>query len=939
MSGVCGRADGGLAVCGDVSLVGLVVVVVVAVALCAPAFARAGFGIVPGSYAVSFTNADGSTDTQAGSHPFQMTTSFQFNQTTNFQGEAIADGALKDIGDAQPVGLVGDPLATPRCPQSVFHRLNGFAFGGDCPNDTVVGFLTLNVITFGQISIPVFNLVPPPGMPGQFGTWLLNVPITIGFSVRTGGDYGLTANLHNISESAGVTSSTLTLWGVPADPSHDALRGSAYEHEGDEGRGGCLEIFGGSAGRCPSDAPRVPLLTLPGACGGALPTVLSADSWENPGVFVQESTTVGALGGCDRLDFSPGVSVTPDSTVAGAPAGLGVDVRVPQSEDPAGLGEANVRKTVVVLPAGMTINPSAAGGLGACTPEEIGLSSAGPSSCPDSSKVGTAEVLTPLLEGPLVGSVYVAQQANNPFGSLLALYLVVEGSGVRIKLAGRVSTDPVTGRVTTTFDNLPQQPFSDLKLSLFGGPRATLVNPSGCGSYTTGAQLTPYSSPAATEVSSAFQVTSGSNGTGCGPRGFSPSFSAGTVNNQAGAFSPFNATFTRSDGDQDLGGVTVTTPPGLLGILKGVERCPEPQAAQGTCGPNSLIGRTTVAVGAGPDPFWVQGGQVFLTGPYKGAPFGMSFVVPAVAGPFDLGIVVVRAAIRVDPHTAQVTVVSDSLPTILQGIPLDIRTVNISIDRPGFIFNPTSCEPLSVGGSLTSTQGATAQVSSRFQAANCAGLPFHPVFSVSTQAKTSKQNGASLTVETIYPTGAQANIKSVAVVLPKQLPARLTTIQQACPEAVFAANPASCPAGSMIGTATATTPVFANALTGPAYLVSHGGAAFPDVVVVFQGEGITLDLVGSVNIKHGITSSKFATVPDAPISGFQLSLPEGPHSGLAAVIPAKAKGNMCGQNLHMPFTITAQNGAQIKQNVKIAVTGCPKVKKTHGPKKRKRAKK
>jgi hypothetical protein len=308
-------------------------------------------------------------------------------------------------------------------------------------------------------------------------------------------------------------------------------------------------------------------------------------------------------------------------------------------------------------------------------------------------------------------------------------------------------------------------------------------------------------------------------------------------------------------------------------------------------------------------------------------------VVPAVAGPFNLGNVVVRAAIEVDPHTAQITVVSDPLPTILDGIPLDARTVNVTIDRPGFIFNPTDCEPLAVTGSLTSTQGATAPVSSRFQAANCAALGFHPSFTVSTQAKTSKQNGASLTVKATFPTGPQANIKSVAVVLPKQLPARLTTIQQACPEAVFAQNPASCPAGSNIGTATATTPVLATPLTGPAYLVSHGGAAFPDVDIVFQDEGVTLDLVGSVNIKHGITTSKFATVPDAPIGSFEFDLPEGPHSGLAAVLPAKAKGSMCGQKLTMPFTITAQNGAVLTQNVKIAVTGCAKAKKARHKKK------
>jgi hypothetical protein len=325
--------------------------------------------------------------------------------------------------------------------------------------------------------------------------------------------------------------------------------------------------------------------------------------------------------------------------------------------------------------------------------------------------------------------------------------------------------------------------------------------------------------------------------------------------------------------------------------------------------------------GAGPDPISV-GGQVFLTGPYAGKPFGLSIVVPAIAGPFNLGTVVARAGIAVDPHTTSLTVSSDPLPSILQGIPLDVRTVNVTVDRPGFIFNPTDCEPLSVGGTITSTQGTSVAVSSRFQAANCAALPFHPMFSASSLAKTSRQNGAALDVRVGYPQGAQANIHSVAVTLPKQLPARLSTIQQACPEAVFNANPAGCDAGSLIGTGTAQTPIFNSPITGPAYLVSHGGAAFPDVDLVLQAEGVTVLLVGHVSItKSGITSATFSEVPDAPISAFELSLPEGPHSGLSAV------GSLCTEPLVMPTTITGQNGAQIVQQTRIKVTGCTATKK------------
>src|SRR4029077_16112014 len=366
---------------------------------------------------------------------------------------------------------------------------------------------------------------------------------------------------------------------------------------------------------------------------------------------------------------------------------------------------------------------------------------------------------------------------------------------------------------------------------------------------------------------------------------------------------PFTLSLSRSDGEQSLAGITITLPPGLLGKIAGIPLCPEANANAGTCPEASLVGSVQAGAGVGPNPLFV-GGKAYLTGPYNGGPYGFGGEVPAVAGPFNLGTVVVRQSLRIDPHTARVTDVSDPFPTILDGIPLRVRRVDVTLDRPGFTFNPTNCTPMALTGTVTSTQGASAQVSSRFQVGGCRELPFKPKFTVSTQANTSKKNGASLDVKVGYPQGAQANIRSAAVTLPKQLPSRLTTIQQACTEAAFAANPASCPVGSNIGVATARTPVLANPLTGPAYLVSHGGAAFPDVVIVFQGEGITLDLVGSVNIKKSVTSSAFASIPDAPISSFELKLPEGPHSGLAAVVPAKAKGNLCATRLEMPTTLT-----------------------------------
>jgi len=881
------------------------------------------------SFDGSILGAGGLPDTQAGSHPSSMT--FDLNLNTLPVGLRLDPaGNPKQMTINLPPGIVVNPNATlTRCTEAQLESdLQGNEETDGCPDSSAVGTIRTSLGLAGYLSsqpLPLFNMVPPPGAPAEFGFDVGDSGLYVHLlgGVRTGSDYGLSSTSKDILQEGSLVGIRAELWGDPGSPVHDSFRGRC--------------VYGDYFGKrpCPQPSSGRPLLTMPSACSAPQGTTLVADSWQQPASFIEDGFTfhdllgnpVGVTG-CSALDFSPSLSVQPDTALASSPSGLDVDLRVPQEESVAGLAEANLEKTVVKLPAGMAISPSGANGLGVCTPQQIGLGNGAPSACPDASKVASAEVITPLLDKPLEGSVYVAQQGNNPFASLLALYLAVEGEGVVIKLPGEVSLDPLSGQVTTTFDKSPQLPFGELKLNFTDGPRAALVTPGVCGSYATLSELTPWSRPAPVELSSSFVIAGG-----CG-QGFSPAFSAGTASNQAGAFSPLSVTVSRGDHDQAFSGVTLTTPPGLLGILKGLERCGEPQASQGTCGSGSLIGHATATAGPGSDPVSTSG-QVFLTGPYKGAPFGLSVVVPAVAGPFNLGTVVVRAAVSIDPHTAQITVTSDPLPTILQGVPLDIRTVNVTIDRSGFIFNPTSCAPLSLAGVLTSAQGASASVASRFQAASCQGLAFKPSFSVSTQAGTSKKNGASLDVKVGSGAG-QANIGRVVVTLPKQLPARLTTIQQACPEATFAANPASCPAGSDIGAATAYTPVLANPLVGPAYLVSHGGAAFPDLDVILQGEGVTLDLVGSIDIKHGVTSSTFASVPDAPISSFELKLPEGPHSGLAAVLPAKAKGSLCGQKLTMPTTITGQNGAQLAQATKIAVIGCPKSKHKHTTKRARR---
>jgi hypothetical protein len=888
---------------------------------------------------------DGSPSTGAGAHPWALTTGFGVplkfsapgNQTNTFQ--AIEN--LKEVTVELPLGLTGDPLASSqRCTQS---QLESGGEQSACPAGSKVGSISFSGAFFsdggfapGGVVTPVFNLVPEGGYPAEFAFKASGYPVYLYASVvHSAEGYRLRVVAPGITATLETVNVAITFFGDPG------------------------KLSGGPSGPA--------FLTNPMDCSaGGLSSRIEVESWENPGHPVErESITYPQLSGCDLLGFNPSLSLAPSaagggSTQADEPSGYTVDLKVPQTSGFSELATPEVKDVSVSLPEGLVISPSAADGLVGCDEAQIALDSTSAGGCPLGSQIGTVEALTPILASPLQGHVYLAQpkcggegqpactavSATN--GELYGLYLEVQGPGFVLKFPGAVSADPSSGRLTARFENLIQQPFSDFVLHLKGGPRAPLANPQTCGQATTSSDLTPWSSPTTPHavLSSAFNVDWDGNGGACpASLPFAPSFSAGSVTPSAGGYSAFSVTFSRQDREQDLSGLSVSTPPGLLGKLAGVPLCGEPQAAQGTCSDASRIGTTQVAAGAGPHPFWVTG-RVYLTTGYKGAPFGLSVVVPAVAGPFNLGDVIVRAAIHVDEHTSALTISSDPLPQIVDGVPLRIQTVNVTVDRPGFVFNPTNCSQQQVTGTLSGAQGASASVSSRFAVTGCAGLPFKPVFKVSTQAKTGKKQGASLDVKVGssagYPEGhRQANIHSVAVTLPKQLPARLSTIQQACLAATFAADPAGCPAGSNIGTATASTPILSSPLTGPAYLVSHGGAAFPDLVVVLQGEGITLDLVGGIDIKKGVTSSTFASIPDAPIGNFELRLPESPHSGLAAVVPKKAKGKLCGQALRMPTTITAQNGAVVKRTTKIAVTGCPNSKppkKTHKPRKAKKGK-
>jgi hypothetical protein len=899
----------------------------------------------PTEYGVSdfeqtVSNEDGSLDTQAGSHPYGLTTTFDLNRT------AVAPfqpAMPKDLNFDLPPGLIGNPTPFPQCSDAQFEKnVEGQSgFYNECPADTAVGVATVTIHQPGfsellTVSTPVFSLKPSVGEPARFGFQSLVAHVILDTSVRTGGDYGVTVSSDNVTQITSFLGAQVTFWGVPGDPIHDQSRGWQCITGGLWGL--VYPVLGPCNAQKQSSPP--PFLSLPTSCTGPLETTMSTDSWQAEGNFTAPLASLSepSLDGCNRLPFAPSIGVAPDGQAGSSPSGLTVGIHVPQDAllNTTGLAEANVKDTTVALPAGVVLNPAAADGLEACSEAQVALSQDVMASCPEAAKVGTVEIKTPLLPNALTGAVYLASQDANPFGSLVALYIVAQDpvSGTLVKVAGEVKPDPVTGQLVSTFKDTPQLPFEDLSLHFFGGSRAPLGTPASCGSYTTRAAIAPWSGNVPAEPSSVFQILSGPNGSACAsPLPFNPSLTAGSTNIQAGAFTPFTTTMSREDGQQSLQGIVLHMPPGISGLLSSVKLCGEPQADQGLCGHDSEIGETTVSVGLGGNPFSVKGGKVFITEGYGGAPYGLSIVNPAKAGPYDLergtpcDCVVVRAKIEVDPITAALTITTDNtgpykIPTILGGIPLQIQHVNVLINRPGFTFNPTNCNPMSITGTLSSTEGATSALSVPLQVTNCATLAFKPGFKLSTAGRTSRANGASLHVKLTYPKapfGSQANIGKVKVDLPKQLPSRLTTLQKACPDSTFNANPAGCSPQSRVGEAKATTPLLPVPLTGPAYFVSHGGAKFPELVIVLSGFGTTVQLHAETFISPaGITSSTFRTVPDVPVGTFELTLPQGKYSALAA------NGNLCKTTLKMPTAFTAQNGATIKQNTPISVTGCPK---------------
>jgi hypothetical protein len=913
---------------------------------CAILFALAGLALIvaPSASAEVPIQSFGllPSSTQAGGHP-----DLQFGFALKNAKRQQADGNNtpcdcenpNHVTIHAPAGLVGIPHAYPRCTTAQLLSIT-------CPVDSQVGVVEAGLSTTPAddvpITLPVFNMIPRNGEAGLLAFALVGTPVFEIFDSRTDSDYGLDTTFVNYNGLPTGFGNQI-LWGVPADPVHDVLRFAFEEGEGifqelcdasgvfslpstagptasPAGPHSATRMCGPTGIRSketPSNSPLRPFIQAPTTCGIPLTSFIEVHGFD--GTTTHGSADYPATTGCDQLSFNPSLAAKPTTTEADAPSGMDIDLTVPQFQSPATPSPSQIRASTVTLPPGFTINPNAADGKTACMDFEANFGTLAQAQCPESAKIGTLEIESALLPGPLPGYMYIGQPLP---GTRYRVFLVADGFEVHVKLAGTLVPDPVTGQLSITFTNLPQTPFARFVMHIFGSERGSLATPTRCGTYEVTSTFTPWNSILPDQTSKqTFTLDSGPGGKPCpgSPRPFDPSFEAASASNTAGAHSTFAADFVRADGDQFLTAIEVTEAPGAVASLKGVPYCPEAtidqlqatsysglaELASPACPADSQIGTVVAGAGAGSRPIHVSG-KLYLAGPYKGAPLSLLVVIPAVSGPYDLGVVATRAAIEVDPLTARVTAVSDPLPQIIGGIPLRTRRVQVSLDRPGFAINPTSCDASSVDATMTADEGTTARHSVHYQVANCAALSYAPRLSLVFTGGV-RRRGHPAIHATVTTAADEANSRSISVTLPKGLLLDQSHIRTICTRVNFAAD--ACPSGSRIGKVQVDSPLLDQPLSGSAYLRSSK-QELPDLALDLEGQ-FDIEAIGHIDSVNGRLRTTFDSIPDVPVSRIDLDLVGGAKGLL------QNTESLCGKSRKASVRMIGQNGARLNPRVEI----------------------
>ncbi len=879
---------------------------------------------------ISIEDSAGKYSRQAGGHP---DFSFKFELPLNSNGR-IPREAPRDVDLDLPPGLVGNPVPFPECKETqFFSKNNGWA---ECPRSTQIGTARLHHSPLPGTSVAdgvwvgIYNLEHGANVPARFGFAFQAYHATITPRVRPG-DYGISAGSFEISQALPVAGAEVTFWGVPASHDHDLERVYGGNDFGIRSE----EIMPETVGALQTTAPNVPFFYAPTACPDKADTFIArGDSYEHPGVFdvrslgTDENGTPFVWEGCENLPFEPTLVPLPGTHRAHSPTGLDVNIDVPNNDGPDGFSASAVKKTVIEFPQGMTVSPSAVAGLDACSEAQVGIGDSNPPSCPDGSKLGNVTVDTQLLKSPLQGEVVLAKQNENPFHSTYAVYLLAQGPGFYLKLPGEMNLNQRTGQLRVIFDDLPQLPFENVHLDFRGGPTAPLVTPNICGDYSIKTEVFPWARPNSPVVAT---VPMPINEDCAGGGEFKPTLQAGVANPVAGAQSPLTIRIRRQDGEQNISRLEVTLPEGELAKLKGTGVCPEAAAASASCPNNSQVGIATTALGTGAFPlFTPQPGKsptaLYLAGPYKGAPYSLITKVPAQAGPFDFGNIVVRTAIDLDPVTTQVIAKSDPLPQILEGVPIAYRDVRIEVQKPDFTVNPTSCEQRRVTTNIYSIDGAVAHPSVPTKVGDCGALNFGPKLAFKVQGGTNRGDFQALSA--VLTTGKkEANIAKVAVTLPHSEFLEQSHIRTVCTRVQFAAE--KCPEASIYGTAEAVTPLLDEPLRGPVYLRSSNHS-LPDLVAALNGQ-FDVELAGRIDSKNGGIRNTFEVVPDAPVSKFVLKMQGGQKSLLVN------SRNLCKSVSRAEVKMVGQNGMTHNERP-VVKNSCSKAKKKKAKKKSSRAK-
>jgi len=868
------------------------------------------FDFLPGpeGFEANAYEGDETLASKAGSHPVAVKLGLNFALEN---GGPFTQGDLRNLSIKMPPGLIERPTALAECSIEEFHTPHKSPWeerlsGESCQDRSQVGVVTVRSAREGGSTrtFGLFNLSPPPGAPSELGFSPYGKSIVMVPSIRQAdGEYGITLNLRNAPQVLDITGLTVTIWGVPWSVIHNAQRGDCLNEA--EPAFGWAKCSIGPPGLSES-APKA-YLTLPTSCE-ALSFAVSAEAWQQSGAVSRTSIAPDPLTGCSSLDFDPRAEAKLGNPRASSPSGYVFDILVDTAgvTDPKRAAPTPVRKAVVSLPEGVTINPSVGAGLGVCRPDQFSaetpLSPPG-AGCPNESKIGDFRVKSPIISGAIDGSIFLAAPHQNPFGGLLAIYLVAKSidRGILVKVAGELKADPASGRLTATFDKLPQLPYEDLQISFREGQRSPLATPAACGPIATEVSFTPWRDADLVQHQSLPAASVSGLGGGPCPLGlapFAPQAKGGTLNSRAGAYSPFYLHLTRRANEQEIVSYSAQLPPGLLGKIAGVPYCPEAaiEAARvnsgvaerdhPSCPAASLIGHTYSGYGVGSVLAYAPG-NLYLAGPYRGSSFSVVAIDSALVGPFDLGVVIVRSAIRIDPETTQASIDAtgtDPIPHIVDGIPIHLRDIRASIDRPQFTINPTSCEPFKVDSALNGagqrfadrSDDTLAVASAHFQAFDCASLGFKPRIGLRLEGGTRRGQHPSLRV-VVRPRPGNANIASSQVTLPPSIFLDQGRIDTICSKVQFAAH--RCPSGSVYGHVRAFTPLLEDPMEGPAYLRSSAHK-LPDLVFALRGHGIEVDVAGRIDSFRGGIRGSFPTIPDAPVSKFVLRLKAGAHGVL-----------------------------------------------------------